>query len=506
MKEIPQNPDIAPRVRFAPSPTGFLHVGSLRTALYNYLFAKKYGGTYLLRIEDTDQKRFVPGAKEHLIHALFEMGLNADEGFCIENNEVTERGEHGPYEQSKRLELYQEHAQKLITEGKAYYCFCTAERLEQVRNEMAAKKLPPKYDKHCLALSSEEVQKKLSEDIPHVIRLNVVPGEDITFTDLVRGEITINTSQVDDQVLIKSDGFPTYHLAVVVDDHLMNITHVLRSEEWLPSTPKHILLFQAFGWQVPHIGHVSFILGPDGKKKLSKRDGGASVEDFLRQGYLQEALLNFLVLLGWNKGDGSTQEIFSLQELEAVFDVRGLHKGGAAFDRKKLDWMNSEYIKKLSLDDLYQKMVEGEFFDREHIKGAPQEMQTPEYLKKVLTIEQERLPNLGSFGVDNPFFFASDITYDTNILPWKQNSLADTKEALQRALQLLEGTPLEVWSNKDVLQSVLLEEAGDKKGDFLWPLRVALTGKEKTPGPAEVAWVLGKEESLKRLNKAINLL
>lgn len=494
------------RVRFAPSPTGYLHVGSLRTALYNYLFAKKQGGTYLLRIEDTDQSRLVIGAKESLVRSLDTMGVNASEGVVLKEGSVAEIGEYGPYEQSKRLPIYREYVEKLLDSGHAYYCFCTADRLDAVRKEMIANKLPPRYDKHCVNLPKEEVTALLQKNTPHVIRLNVTPGEDISFVDLVRGPVTINSKEVDDQVLLKTDGFPTYHLAVVVDDHLMGITHILRSEEWLPSTPKHILLFRAFGWEIPEIGHVSFILGPGGKKKLSKRDGGASVEEYLKDGYLPEALLNFLALLGWNPGSGSTQEIFSLEELEETFDLKGLHKAGAAFDRKKLDWMNGEYIKKLSLDKLFQRLVEGEFFDRDFIKSAPEVMQAESYLYKVLTVEQERLVTLGEFGKENPFLFVDELSYDPKLLAWKENTVSETKSALEKAVEVLENAPASLWESREALQGYLLEAAGEKRGDFLWPLRVALTGAQKSPSPADVAWVLGKEITLERLRKAISTL
>lgn len=500
------NNPIKPRVRFAPSPTGYLHVGSLRTALYNYLFAKRHGGEYLLRIEDTDQSRLVEDALERLVHSLAHMGVNADEGVVLENGQVVEKGDKGPYQQSKRLPIYREYVEKLVTGGHAYYCFCTAERLDLVRKEMMANKLAPKYDKHCTHLNQEEVQTLIDAGTPHVIRLNVTPGEDVVFTDIVRGEVKINTRDVDDQVLLKSDGFPTYHLAVVVDDHLMGVTHILRSEEWLPSTPKHILLYKAFGWEVPAIGHVSVILGPDGKKKLSKRDGGASVDEFLEKGYLEEALINFLVLLGWNPGGGSTQEIFSLTELENTFDLGGLHKAGAVFDHKKLDWMNSEYIKKLSLDELYNKIKAGGWLDKELIKNAPEAMQSEDYLKKVLMVEQERLSRLEMVGDENPFFFTETLSYDKALLAWKGNDETQTQEALSKALGILQGFDDAQWADKAYIETTLFAAAGEKRGDFLWPLRVALTGAQKSPSPFEVLFVLGKEISLQRINQALSLL
>jgi nondiscriminating glutamyl-tRNA synthetase len=494
---------IKPRVRFAPSPTGYLHVGSLRTALYNYLFARKHGGEYLLRIEDTDQSRFVEDSLESLVRSLDHMGINADEGVVLDNGQVAEKGDLGPYQQSKRLAIYREYVDKLLESGHAYHCFCTAERLDEMRKEMTANKQAPKYDKHCANLSQEDIKVLLDAEVSHVVRLNVTPGEDVVFTDLVRGEVKINTRDIDDQVLLKSDGFPTYHLAVVVDDHLMGITHILRSEEWLPSTPKHILLYKAFGWEIPAIGHVSVILGPDGKKKLSKRDGGASVDEFLEKGYLEEALINFLVLLGWNPGQGSTQEIFSLTELEQVFDLSGLHKAGAVFDHKKLDWMNGEYIKAMTLDALYTRLEQGGWLAKDLIKNAPEAMQTESYLRKVLTVEQERLSTLSMFGEENLFFFVEEIAYEQSLLTWKANTDEQTREALERAENII--TNFSDWESKTHIETTLLQAAGDQRGDFLWPLRVALTGAERSPSPFEVLFVLGKEASLKRIKSALVL-
>lgn len=518
------------RVRFAPSPTGELHVGGLRTALYNYLFARKQGGDFVLRIEDTDQKRFVPGTVENLIQTLELMGIRYTEGpfeksrmpqtsFAQSDSKtypgIVEVGDHGPYVQSERLDLYKKYTDELITNKKAYYCFCSAERLDEIRAEQAKNKQAPKYDRHCRSLSEEEIQARLNAKESHVVRMIVPDDREIAFTDLVRGVVKFHTRDVDDQVLMKSDGFPTYHLAAIVDDHIMGITHVLRSEEWLPSTPKHILLYESFGWNPPEIGHVSFILGKDGKKKLSKRDGGVSVEYFLSQGYLEEALLNFVALLGWNPGKGNTQEIFSLEELERVFDLSGLHKAGAVFDLKKLDWLNGEYIKKMLVDDLYARVRDGKFLEKDLIQNAPMEMQTEEYLKRVLAIERERLAKLSDVGEQNPFFFAKDISYDAQKLNWKENTAEMTKASLSRAVNILEKLSDADWLSKDVLEKTLMDAAGDpahgnlagkNRGDFLWPLRFALTGADKSPSPFDCAWVLGKEESLKRLATAIEKL
>jgi len=526
------------RVRFAPSPTGFLHVGGLRTALYNYLFAKKNNGTFILRIEDTDKNRFVEGALESLVDMLDTMGLIHDEG-TFTNHEMqtiyadkarinpaeatvsknypalVEIGEYDPYIQSERLALYKKYAKKLVESGAGYYCFCSTGRLATLREEQIENKLPAKYDKYCLSLSPEEIRERLKVRAPHVIRLNVSDERgDIVFDDLVRGQVTIHARDIDDQVLMKSDGFPTYHLANVVDDHLMEITHVIRGEEWLPSTPKHILLYEAFDWKTPAFAHLPLLLNPD-KSKLSKRQGDVAVEEYLKKGYLKEALLNFIALLGWNPGAGNTQEIFSLAELVQTFDLENVHKAGAVFDLKKLDWMNAEYIKKLSPDELYQRIALGNFLEKPLLKDAPPEMQTEEYLKRVLLIERDRLAKLSDVGDNNPFFFVSDLTYDAALLNWKENTEEMTREALEKSQKILSELNDTSWVSKETIEKILMEAAGEpshggvagrSRGDFLWPLRVALTGAQRSPSPFEVAWVLGKEESLKRLEKALKKL
>ncbi|MEI8096926.1 MAG: glutamate--tRNA ligase [Candidatus Moraniibacteriota bacterium] len=496
------------RVRFAPSPTGQLHVGSLRTALYDYLFAKKLGGKYVLRIEDTDQSRLVPGALENLINTMDTMGVHHDEGVFIEDGEIIQKGEYGPYVQSERLPIYKEYAEKLIESEKAYYCFCSVSRLAAVREEQTKNKCAPKYDKFCLGLSAEDIEERLSANEPYVIRLNIKESRgDIVFDDLIRGKVTIHAKDIDDQVLMKSDGFPTYHLANVVDDHLMHITHVIRGEEWLPSTPKHILLYEAFDWEMPAFAHLSLLLNPD-KSKLSKRQGDVAVEDYLKKGYLKETIINFVALLGWNPGDGNTQEIFTLDELVEKFDLSQVHKAGAVFDLKKLDWMNAEYIKKLSLDDLYDcglPFLETKEFFKTWTDNQS-EGQKKEFVKRVLRIEQDRLTKLSDIGDNNPFFFTNDISYDTALLNWKQNTAEATKEALKNALETLSSLSDADWENKELVEKILMDKAGDKKGDFLWPLRVALTGVDRSPSPFDVAWVLGKEKSLERINLALQKL
>ena len=307
-------------VRFPPSPTGFLHIGGLRTALYDYLYAKKHGGVFVLRIEDTDRERFVEGGTEALITIMGKMGLDYDEGPVLKKGKLSEIGDHGPYIQSLRLDIYEKHAKELLDNGHAYYCFCSSDELKSVRKQQQMMKQPTKYNRHCLKLTEDEVKTKLELNEPHVLRMKIPEGE-TTFKDIIRGDITIQNTEIDDQVLMKSDGFPTYHLANVVDDHLMEITHVIRGEEWISSTPKHVILYDMFGWDLPEFAHLPLLLNAD-KSKLSKRQGDVAVEDFLDKGYLPEALLNFVSLLGYNpKGD---QEIYTLDELVSLFDLSNL--------------------------------------------------------------------------------------------------------------------------------------------------------------------------------------
>ncbi|MEO5956551.1 MAG: glutamate--tRNA ligase, partial [Nitrospiraceae bacterium] len=332
------------RVRFAPSPTGFVHVGSLRTALYNFLFARHHGGVHILRVEDTDRTRYVEGAVENLLRTMEWVGITFDEG-------PMQGGEYGPYTQSERTEMYRNYSDELIKNGKAYSCFCTAERLDEVRKQMQASGQPPMYDRHCRNLTEEEVEVKKEAGIPHVVRLRIPLGETVTFNDLVRGDVSFDSKTIDDQVLLKSDGFPTYHLANVIDDYKMKITHVIRGEEWLSSTPKHVLLYRAFGWEdsMPKFAHLPLLLNPD-RSKLSKRQGDVAVEDFREKGYLPDALINFVALLGWNPS--ATEEIYSMEELIKTFDLEKVNKAGAVFGKEKLDWMNAEYIRKKTPDEL----------------------------------------------------------------------------------------------------------------------------------------------------------
>ncbi len=487
------------RTRYAPSPTGYLHIGGLRTALYSYLFAKQNKGTFFLRIEDTDQTREVKGAVENLIKSLNLTGIKPDEGVIIKKEgKIGEIGRFGPYIQSQRLDIYRKYAQKLIDLDKAYYCFCSSERLNTLRQAQEAAKKPTRYDGLCRSLSPQEIKNKLNRGDKYVIRMKVNPEEDgiIEFEDLVRGKISIHSKEIDDQILIKTDGFPTYHLAHVVDDHLMQTTHIVRGEEWLPSTPKHILLFKFFGWQPPIYGHLSLILNPD-RSKLSKRQGDVAVEDYLAKGYLPEALVNYVALLGWNPG--TEQEIFSMKELIKEFSFDKIHKAGAIFDIKKLDWMNSEYIKKLSASkfkELALPYLQKKFVDK--LSDID--------IDKIMNLEQQRINRLDKIGEGLEFIFIDEINYDKKLLAWKKSTLEQAKECLKIVLSVLE--KCNNWS-KENLEKIILELIKTKKlsnGDVLWPLRVALTGQEKSPTPFEIAEILGKEKSLKRIKKAISII
>ncbi|MDP2586535.1 MAG: glutamate--tRNA ligase [Candidatus Komeilibacteria bacterium] len=479
------------KTRFAPSPTGYLHIGGLRTALYNYLYAKQNGGVFALRIEDTDQKREVAGAVESLILTLQKMGLDWDEGPMMDKDlNLTEKGQNGPYLQSKRLKIYQEYAQKLIDSKNAYFCDCTPERLDKLRQEQEAQKLAPRYDGHCR--DKAPISKLQFPDKPYVIRLRVPENREVVFNDLIRGEVKFKTSEIDDQVLIKSDGFPTYHLANVVDDHLMAVTHVIRGEEWLSSTPKHILLYEAFGWTLPQFSHLPLLLNPD-KSKLSKRQGDVAVEDYLAKGYLPEALINYVALLGWHPSDD--QEIFSLNELVKSFDLCKVQKAGAVFDVNKLNWFNCYYIKQLPEDELLKRCAE-------FLPNVDKDK-----LLKILKVEKDRLNNLSEIGEKVKMFLELP-DYDGKILIFKKSTKETTVTGLKLALAVLENVPENEWQKENLNQilSKVVTENSLTNGDVFWPVRVAVSGAEKSPSPEEIMDVLGKEESLARIKTAIDRL
>ncbi|KKQ28114.1 MAG: Glutamate-tRNA ligase [Candidatus Magasanikbacteria bacterium GW2011_GWC2_37_14] len=483
------------RTRFAPSPTGFLHIGNFKMALTDFILAKQNGGEFVLRIEDTDRERLVDGAMESLLRTLKWAGIEPDEGVKFDlNNKIVQIGGKGPYIQSERLSIYRQFVNELINNNHAYYCFCSKERLDEVRKIQELNKQASGYDGHCRNISLEEAKKMIEAGESAVVRMKM-PKEGVTkFTDLIRGEVSFENKLVDDQVILKSDGFPTYHLAVVVDDHLMKITHIVRGEEWLSSTPKHIELYKMFGWQPPLFAHLPLLLNPD-RSKLSKRQGDVAVEDYIKKGYLPEAVINFVAFLGWNPGD--EREIFSLEELVKEFSLEKVNKAGAVFNLEKLDWYNREYLKKMSNEELVKRC--GVLFEEKyHISDNKCQIA----LDKVVGLEKERATTLVEL-VENVKFVFELGEYEAELLVWKKSDKAKTKENLAKLSQIL--AKLSDFS-KEKLELVIgewLKAENIGTGDVLWPMRVALSGQKNSPGPYEIAEVLGKDESLRRINQAI---
>jgi len=479
------------KTRFAPSPTGYLHIGGLRGALYAYLFAKQNKGKFILRIEDTDQSRYVENAEKNIISTLQNIGLNWDEGpFLDKESNIKEKGQNGPYFQSKRLKIYQEYSQKLIEDGHAYYCFCSTERLNNLRQSQQAHNEPSKYDGCCRKLTKNEINQKLQNKELYVIRLKMPKSGEVKFNDLIRGEVKFQMEDIDDQVLIKSDGFPTYHLAAVVDDHLMGITHVIRGEEWISSTPKHIITYQALGWELPAFAHLPLLLNKD-RSKLSKRQGDVAAEDYLTKGYLPDALLNYVSLLGWHPKDD--RELFSLKDLIKHFDLSRVQKAGAIFDQEKLNWFNCEYIKKKSDKDLV-KLVK---------KFLPEAKD--KFLGKIIKIEKERIQYLEEICDRTKYFFKLP-DYDSKILIFKKSNKEKTILALTKILEKL--INLKKWKQEKIKNELLqvVKDTELSNGDIFWAVRVAVSGLEKSPPPEEIMEVLEKEESLSRIKQAIEKL
>lgn len=479
------------RVRFAPSPTGELHLGGARTALYNYLFAKKMGGKFIIRLEDTDKERFVEGSLDRILNGLSWLGITWDEGPDV-------NGPYAPYIQSERLTIYQNHAQELIKKGAAYYCFCSQQRLEVLRQVQQAENQITKYDRNCLKLSEVELKEKLEAKIPFVVRLKTPSG--ITFfKDIIRGDIKVDNASLDDSVLLKSDGYPTYHLANVVDDHIMEITHVIRGEEWLPSAPKHLLIYAGFGWSPPLFAHLPNVLN-DKKAKLSKRRDGESVwlYTYRAKGYLPSALVNFLSLLGWHPKDD--QEVFNLADLEQVFELERVQKAGAIFNLAKLDWFNANYIRKLPPTEL-NNLLEPYYKDLKSAsnKNNIDTLQLTELL-------QERLITLHSINEHSQWFFTDHLEINAELLIPKKGSKDKALHAIRSAHNVLHS--LADWSKEEIKNAldVLVRPGTFSRGELLWPIRVALTGQRESPDVFGVAFVLGQKESLNRLNQAIDLL
>ncbi|MFH0951177.1 MAG: glutamate--tRNA ligase [bacterium] len=482
------------RLRLAPSPTGFLHIGNLRTALFGYLLAKSQGGQYILRIEDTDQKREVTGAVDSLIQILDWVGIKFDEG-------PHQGGDYGPYVQTERLAIYQKHVADLLAKKQAYHCFCSSEDLDKKRAEQANNKQAPRYDRTCRDLSKKEVEKKIKEGASFVIRQAMPLSGQVVVHDELRGDITFPAADLEDQVLVKSNGIPTYQLANVIDDHLMVISHVTRGEEWLPSFPKNILLYQALGWTPPKFIHLPLLLNKGGGK-LSKRQGDVFVEDFKQLGYLPEALINFCALLGWHPQ--TDNEILTMSQLLQNFSLDGLGSSPAIFDLDKLDYLNGYYIRQMALPNL-TKLCRPYLAD--YLAQATPEQQTSDYLQAVIRLEQARLKKLADIKDKTEFFF-TDIHYESELLIWKKSDQAKTKIALSELLAIMEKINKKNWTQGSLEETIInyLKAKEASLGDYLWPLRVALTGQKASPGPFEVGEVLGKDLSLARLQQAIEKL
>lgn len=472
------------RTRFAPSPTGYLHVGGLRTALFNYLYAKKQKGKVILRIEDTDQTRKVEGAVENLQQSLAWAGIHFDEGTSI-------GGELGPYTQSQRLDIYKKYVDQLIEQGDAYHCFCSSEELDRIREEQKAKKLSIPYDGRCARLSQEEIQEKLNSGVPHVVRMKI-PRDQKSFLikDIIRGEVEFNTEQVDDQIILKSDGFPTYHMACVVDDHLMQISHVIRGEEWLPSTPKHVQLYKALGWEAPQFAHLPLLLNSD-RSKLSKRQGDVATEDYKNKGFLKEALVNFVALLGWNTADDN--EIFSMNELIENFSLERVGKAGAVFDTDKLRWMNQQYMKNYTAEELYELAKD---FLPEYAKGAGEDS-----LIKMVAVVKDSLVTLADLDQKLELFFKEDLQLSDELK--EQISDENSQSVFKHFIEEVEAAgELSSENFGQIMKKV--QKASGVKGKGLWgAIRIAITLVQHGPDLAGVIDIFGKDKCLEMVKRVL---
>ena len=481
------------RVRYAPSPTGYPHVGNIRTALFNWLFARHSGGSFILRIEDTDVSRKIDGAVEAIFDSLQWLGMDWDEGPDV-------GGKYGPYVQSERLKKYRETAERLISQGDAYYCYCSPQRLDEMRAEQTRRKQPPGYDRHCRNLNQEEKDKKEAEAIIPVVRFKSPLEGQIRFNDLIRGEVVFENATIDDFVLLKSDGYPTYHLASVVDDHLMAISHVLRAEEWLPSTPRHLMLYQVLNLEPPQFAHLPMLLGAD-RTKLSKRHGAVAITEYREQGYLPEAIVNFLALLGWSLDDKT--ELLSRKELIDNFSLERVSRTAAIFNKDKLEWMNGVYIRSLSPDNFVQRSLP--FLN----SGLPPEIKRPlsvDYIRDVLPLIQERAKTLVEVPALTQFFFISELSYESSLLIVKKMNQELTTKALETSLKRLEQLPVSDEESLETTLRPLAEELELKTGQLFGTLRVAVTGRTVAPPLFQTMTVLGKECCLKRMVEAITRL
>ncbi|MSR84905.1 glutamate--tRNA ligase [Candidatus Uhrbacteria bacterium] len=484
------------RTRIAPSPTGYMHIGTLRTVLYDYFLARQSQGQFIVRIEDTDQERLVPGTLESLLKTFQTLQLDYDEGpVLMDDGSLSQKGKFGPYIQSERLKIYQPYAVELVERGHAYHCFCSEERLTKMREDQVAAKQAPKYDRTCLELSSEEIKQKLASGESHVIRMKIPEGES-SFIDPIRGTITIQNSEVDDQILLKSDGFPTYHLAVVIDDHLMEITHVLRGEEWISSTPKEIILHRMLGWDMPTYAHVPLILNPD-KTKLSKRKGDVSVESYLKKGYLPEALINFLSLLGWNPT--ADREIYTRSELVELFILSKVHSAGAVLNVEKLNWTNAHYLKTME-EGTYLEWCRPWIQTLSHDRSA---------LDQAALLVRDRLQILSELPALTQFLFEDKLNHESALLLWKTQNKQEAAERLTAARHFIVGLSDDLFQSVEKMDSAIrawIVQRGWGNGEVLWPLRVALSGQKQSPGPFELLVAYGKDRALARIDEALTHL
>ena len=485
--------------RFAPSPTGYLHIGSLRTVLYNYLYAKQNGGKFLLRVEDTDRTRLVDGSVENMISVLTKVWLTPDEG-------PNKPGNVWPYYQSERLDIYKKYVDQLIQDDKAYYCFCSSQRLEDLRAEQKELWLATKYDKHCRYLSEDEIQEKLNSWIPYTVRLKVPEWKKIVFHDTVKGKIEVDSKDIDEQVLLKSDGFPTYHLANIVDDHLMGVTHVIRWDEWTPSAPKHVLLYESLGWTPPVFSHIPLLLAT-GWKKLSKRTWDVSAEIFLEKWYMVDALINYISLLGWNPK--TTEEFFTMDELIQRFNLEHVNKSGAIFDVERLNFFNAHYLKTLDIEIIYDKLLKYlEEYDHEFfltLQKFPKE-----YNIKVLDELKTRMVKFDEFKQLTTFFYNDSKIADNELFinpKMKIESIDDVKKSLELTKNILQSDNNldNIWDIKTIFVEEI-KKAEMKNGQVLWPARVALSWEQFSPGTLELIYILGKEKSLNRINKVLEAI
>lgn len=484
------------RVRIAPSPTGFIHLGNLRTLLYDYFLAKKEHGTFVLRVEDTDQSRFVPGAKEAFCRSLKRLDIIPDEGQWIDDEgHMIDRGPFAPYLQSKRKDKHAEYAKQLLEKGLAYPCFCTESRLETMRKEQQDNGLPTGYDGHCRNIDPIEAKKMMDRGEMHVLRLKLPKEGVATFHDEIRGDISCNWKDVDDQVIIKSDGMATYHLAATCDDRDMEITHVLRGEEWVSSTPKHLFIYNAFGWTTPKFAHLPLLLNAD-RSKLSKRQGDVFLEDYLDKGYLPDAVINFVALQGWNPG--GDQEIYSREELINGFNLSKVNKGGAVVNFEKLDWMNSHYIKQLD-QDAWRAYAEPSISSVTKDAGMQE---------RLLASIRDRVTNYATI-VAIAKEFVEDVEPTAEIIRFKTQTSPEAIERLRTVKELFALRGEDLFTSIQTLEESIkkmITDHGWGNGDVLWPLRITLSGKKQSPPPFDYLFVLGKEESTKKIDRAIQLL